>query len=386
MPRVTATDKEQILADIIAMYEGGCTWSQIVANISTKYGRPFTLDGVRNRYRRQIEKATTPTGKDLPADAGFQERVAAVVQLNKKPLKQFDLDDMHSTLTTAQGIRQDVNPDQPEAKVSIAANQPIALTFISDVHLGSQYTNYDAFFADLKLISGDPRFFVCVGGDWQDKFMPSFKDAAAVTSQIVPADIQLLFTKKILEALSPSIVACIGGNHNEMDMRLTGISTERMIHRDSPAAFMPNGGLLTLTVGGAQYKILWKHHWRFNSALNQFNTHHRMLEGLDPTVDIVVTEHEHNPGIESVERFAFGERRTVISIRTGAYKEADPFSVKFYKSGRRGPQTLILWPDRREAPMAIHGDDALRRAQTFLDGWSQKQTSCIKKETKRVRK
>jgi len=44
--------------------------------------------------------------------------------------------------------------------------------------------------------------------------------------------------------------------------------------------------------------------------------------------------------------------------------------VRFFKSGRRGPQTVILWPDKRKI-LAMHGADALNDAKTYLRGYDQ---------------
>ena len=359
----------------------GVKYQDITDSINREFGLKMTRTAVKLRYRYYQQNPMKVGPSEPDGDDTFLARCGDLIRTDKRWPKDPSVDDVERIVLTAQEVRQDLLPDQMQAAVTIKTDQPIALSFISDVHIGSGYVNYRAFFDDLRIIRSDPRFFLAAGGDWADKFMPSFKDASASTWQIVPAELQLLFTQKILKALEPSIVACIGGNHNDMDMKLTGISTDRMIHRDGAPAFMPHGGLLTLTVGQATYRIIWKHHWRYNSALNQFNSHHRILEQLAPSADIVVTEHEHNPGMESIERFEYDDKRTIINVRTGAYKENDAFSMKYFKGGRRGPQTLILWPDRSEPPMAIHGGEALRRAQTFLNGWSQKGDKRFRKET-----
>ncbi len=92
-----------------------------------------------------------------------------------------------------------------------------------------------------------------------------------------------------------------------------------------------------------------------------------MLEMLAPDVDVVVTEHEHNPGMESIETFEFDQKRTVVNVRTGSYKENDPYSMDYYKAGRPGPQTILFWPDNRKV-LGLHGADSLNDAVTQLRG------------------
>ena len=287
----------------------------------------------------------------------------------------------------AAAVREKTSIRQSTTEASIDTDQPIALSFISDVHLGSPHTNYEAFFADVDTIAGDPRLYLMKGGDWCDKFMGQFKDKMAPANALQPPQIQLLVTERLMKHLGKAIVAICGGNHDNMDSRQTGISTEYFIHRDLQIPVLPQGGLVELNVGGVVYKILWKHNYRFNSSLNQFNAHHRMLETLAPDADVVVMEHEHNPGCESIEKYDLGQQRTVVNIRTGTYKESDPFSMQYFKAGQRGPQTIILWPKEKKI-LALHGRDALTDAVTYLNGVREypKKVSNAKKEKGREAK
>ncbi len=88
---------------------------------------------------------------------------------------------------------------------------------------------------------------------------------------------------------------------------------------------------------------------------------------LAPDVDIVVTEHEHNPGMESIEKFDFDQRRTILNVRSGSYKGDDPYSMNYFKAGRSGPQTIVFWPNERRV-LGMHGANSLNDAVTYLRG------------------
>lgn len=338
------------------------------SRLLAKRGTPFSRTGIVSRVKGW-------TGEEITGDSGgvlspdFQERIGQIINNHKSPQK-LTWGDIENAFKQV-AVREKTSIRQSVAKCEIKTNVPIALSFMSDVHLGSSHTDYAAFFSDLKTIAANPQIYLMKGGDWCDKFMPSFRDAGASAWQLQPPQIQLLVVEQLMEYLSGTLVAVIGGNHDKMDSKKTGISTEYFIHRNLKVPYLPEGGLVEITIGEVEYKILWKHDYRFKSSLNQFNPHHRMLEQLAPDVDVVVLEHIHTPGMESIERFDFNQKRTVISVRTGSYKLDDPFSMEYYKAGRPGPQTILFWPDKRKIAGA-HGADSLNDAVATLKGYGKK--------------
>ncbi len=309
--------------------------------------------GLIRRHRKRIEKGAPRGDNDFLSDAKRPEDLTA--------------DEWFDFCESTQEFRRKSSIAQSIANATIKTKSPIALTVISDAHIGSPHTNYKALRSDLNVLRENPAVYALIGGDFCDNFIPGFRDAGAVTGQIEPPQRQLLMFEAILADIEKSIVAIGSGNHNDMARRKTGIDTEYFILRGIKKPYLPQGGLLKLTVGGETYKLLWKHNYRFSSSLNQFNSHHRMREMLAPDIDVVITEHEHNPGIESIEVGEFDQKRTVLNVRTGTYKEDDPYSMQFYKAGRRGPQTMIFWPDRHKV-LAMHGADALNDAVDHLRG------------------
>ena len=302
--------------------------------------------------------------------SGLLEEVADIIYVDKKHPEKMSFDEVIDGFVQAQGFRKKFSFKQLSAKVEIKTNRPIALSFISDVHIGSPHTNYKAVLEDAHKIKKNKQIYTMLGGDITDK-MGTFRDMQAVVGQLHPTTLQILTEEKYIDFLGSKMLVKIGGNHDHMDARKSGVDSTYFTNRGKKYPLLPHGGLIKLTVGKVEYKILWKHTYRFKSSLNQFNSHHRMLEILEPTADIVVQEHEHNPGIESLERFQFDSKKTVVNIRTGAYKTDDPFSIDYYKSGRIAPQTVILYPDNRKI-LALHGKDAINDAEIYLRGHNAK--------------
>jgi len=268
---------------------------------------------------------------------------------------------------SAKGASEKHNISQTTAEITINTDKPIAISIISDAHIGSKFTDYDALEHDLNTVRDTDGLYCLIGGDFYDNFTPGFKDASAVTGQIQDPKTQLLIYETILKEMEPSIIAIGSGNHNSMSTRKTGVDTEYFVIRGIQKPYLPTGGLLKVHIGDQTYGIIWKHQYRFNSALNKFNAHHRMREMLTPDIDVAILEHEHSPGVESIVVGDLGQRRTVVNIRAGSYKIGDPFSRQFFAEGEPGPQTFFLWPDRHKV-LAMHGADALNDAVDHLRG------------------
>lgn len=355
----------QIVTAVATARNEGLAWLSVAAKVNEEYGTSYNADSVRHVSRRHKDVSVPPEERSLSSER-FVTRIAEVVTSNKKRPKDYSLAEMEKTLTSAQRVIRDQSITQYTANVKIAAKVPIGLSFVSDVHLGSPDTNYKAFFADIGRIAADPRMYMGKGGDWCDNFMGSFIDATAPAFQLQPPEIQIGFENGIIEKLGDSIIAMIGGNHDNMAIRKTGVSHHNLLRRGDSFAFLPEGGLINLTVGKITYRILWKHSFRFNSSLNEFNPHHRMAQML-AQCDIRVLEHLHSPGTEIVEELEFDQKHSVVNIKTGTYKEDDAYSMSKWKAGRRGPQTVILFPDRRKI-VPFHGADALEDAQAYMRG------------------
>lgn len=352
-------------------YKKAPDWHEIAEAINKEFGAHYNHKSMANVYNRFAKGVTAPDKREPhtaePESLAFIERVAEIRRTSKKKVVNLSTGEWRKCFTEAQGVRERLSDRELQSTATINTDAPIALSFMGDFHVGSPHTDYDRLYSDVDFIKSNPRIYCCISGDRTDQFIPGFRDASAVAGQLTPPELQFDAVEAILKELGPSIVAAIGGNHDVMGKRKTGIDAERWLRRGMSFSYMPHGGLLTLTVGTQQYKILWKHSYKFQSALNKFNSHHRMMEILEPTADVVVQEHLHDAGMESIEKVSGGARRTIVSIRTGAYKRADGFSMDWYKEGTPAPQTVILYPDRKKI-VAIHGEESLSDAAIYLNG------------------
>ena len=296
----------------------------------------------------------------------YEERLVQVFHENKRPIEDADWNDCLGGFSKAKSYRDKFSIGYRKVACRIKTTKPVAFACISDVHIGSPHTDYEAFGADMGRIIDDKRFYLMKGGDWADK-MSNFRDKQAATGQLHPEKIQLITVERIMDAMKGRIVAAIGGNHDTMDARKTGVSSEYWIHRNQPFPYMPTGGLVELTVGKQTYKIVWSHTYGIgHSRLNKHNVFRWLRQEISSSADIYILEHHHDPSMLEHELDEF-EKQKVLEIRTGTYKITDPYAQQYFKEGRRGPQPFVLFPDKKKV-VAIHGEDGIENMQTYLDG------------------
>ena len=331
----------------------GMTWEKIRTVFKEKFGQDVATNTLAKKYERIVLK---PTATNLE------------VEFPKKP-EDLSFEETMDAFIAAKDIGDKFNIGEYMVTIGVKTDIPIAISFLSDVHMGSPVTDYEGLRDDLKLIETHPQLFMFAGGDWNDSFLPSFRNAGAVLNQLVSPDIQFKATSNILKHFcdKKKLLAKSGGNHDAFMTKVTGVDMNFWILKGEKPPYLPYGGLIKLTVGKQTYNILWKHKWRYNSSLNEFNTHHRAYEILYPNADIVVMEHNHTPGIETIEKGEFDAKKTLVNIRTGGYKVGDAYSRTYFKDGRRGAQTVILYPEEhRLVPM--HGAKAIEDATIYLRG------------------
>ena len=357
------------------------TWKQIVTIVNSELGTELSWRGCQERYKRYVVKTGKPMydrrkgmdgvvisrsrpQQDKPSD--YEERLIEVFHENKRPVEETDWKDCLGGFAEAKSHRDKFAIEYRKVVCRIKTNKPVAFACISDVHIGSPHTDYEAFGADMGRIIDDKRFYLMKGGDWADK-MSNFRDKQAAVGQLHPETIQLVTVERIMDAMKGRIVAAIGGNHDTMDARKSGVSSEYWIHRNKPFPYMPTGGLVELIVGKQTYRIVWTHTYGIgHSRINKHNVFNWLRRELSATADIYILEHHHDPSMQEHELDEF-EKQKVLEIRTGTYKITDPYAQQFYKEGRRGPQPFVLFPDKKKV-VAIHGEDGIENMQTYLNG------------------
>lgn len=194
----------------------------------------------------------------------------------------------------------------------------ILVLFVSDIHLGSIYTDYSKVLKFWNFILQKENIYLILNGDFIDNFdVPSTKHLiAGVNSQLLTPELQRELLIKFISALvaKKKLLACVLGNHESFSHQYPYFRIIQNVPLSS------NRMLLNLKVAYQTYKIALIHKSRFNSILNPLHSSYRELTTLYPDADIVVTSHTHLPAFSVLPYPANGKYLERVLIKTGTLK------------------------------------------------------------------
>lgn len=373
MSKLNVRDRGRIAIEVASKCKLGDGRLNVVAAAelyNKESGEELNAGSFRSLYRRATCRAggVVHSKPEMSESDRFHEELLSEYSKRIERRASLELSDFFDIAESVKGLKDDLDISSLVAAADAGSDDPIGLVPMCDLHLGSPACAYGALRKDIGLIQSDSRLRVLRGGDWGDYFNNTFPSAIAVAGQTVSPMIQKLWAEKIMTELKDKIVAAVGGNHDLMDERKTGISSEYFILRNMPFPYLKYGGLIKLKVGSQYYEILWKHNYRGNSYINEFNAHRR-LRMLWGNADICVLEHIHSPATAITESggLTANGSKTIVNIRAGAYKQADEYSTDQFRPGIISPTTVVLFPNERKI-VPFHGADAISDAITFLDG------------------
>jgi len=257
---------------------------------------------------------------------------------------------MLSHLIEARKIYQEMEVGQREATVTLKTEYPDLPAYIwlnTDDHVGSIFTDYEAFLQDFNTVKDNPNFALISNGDEVDNFMVTNKAATGTYENPLNPQQQALLFQSMFKKLDDKgkIIAMGFGNHNQW-LRGVGYKFENTWLRDFKAPVLNCGGLVNVKYGTQEYKIAISHmHWG-SSKLNITNACKRMLEHDYPEADCCFLGHTHQKSIEHLNRAG----RDVVMVVGGTYKTTDEFGSEHGLGNSRGNVggiTLALFPDKK---------------------------------------
>lgn len=326
-----------------------------------KSGKDFALPNTRG----DVNNMVAPTSDEIAAPSDLPKQFQEMLgNLKGEPKGEVNWREQLLHLQSHANFKDQFATVYDELNVKVDTDRPIGVTVFSDEHIGSPYAAYQQIIHHYDLVRENRYSFALKGGDMQDNFMPLHKaGAGTVLGQLVSPSEQAQICSAMLRQMAGAkkLLATIDGNHEQMSGKLTGSTALAGVKVELGIPYMPEGGVLNLTVGQITYVIRWHHSWRYHSNITKFNSH-RHLASATPNCDAVILEHYHDPGI-LIDRPH--PNKVIVNVRNGAYKIADSFSRRLYKPGLIAPQTLVFYPDRRHIE-PFDGPDAIEKSIHFL--------------------
>lgn len=249
-------------------------------------------------------------------------------------------------------IQQAYRPDLRRATRRIITDHPVFVTVMSDFHLGSPHTDYDAFLETTDFLIEHEDFYALIAGADQETAFAWFRAADAVLNQTLPPYLQIELFRQWLDEMMPRTLAVCADNHCDERLR-RHLGDVGLVWRDD-LPYFPAWGILTVEVGPdedhlARYEFVVTHRYRGSSIYHDLQPALRMMRDIYPLADVYVTAHTHTPAY--MAGVFYPEARplkpTQHFVVAGTFKTGgDVYALANYGgSGVLGLPTLMLWPE-----------------------------------------
>ncbi len=330
-----------------------------------------TVDAIRSKYlyrTRETEAAKhvapAVSASDAPPTAG---EVLAKLKAPAPPqavvTPQWDADGQGKDIARLWAEAEVVNKEKIERahKLSLfkvdLPGEPCAIVFASDQHIApGTPVDLERMMEDALLITETPNMFVCLGGDGVDNHIKHRAAIMAARSQ--PGDQYELY-EYYIQVLAPSLLAMISGNHDAWTDQHAGVDVVQQIAQRNKIAYCPAEARLDVNVGEQNYKVAFRHQYRYNSSFNMTHAVKQWYRMGDATFDLGCICHHHEPSIEAFT--AHGLERW--ACRPGSYQITSAYSRQYgYNSTKPTCPTFVIYPDRRK----ILGFQDVRDGAMFL--------------------
>lgn len=222
-------------------------------------------------------------------------------------------------------------------------DEPVAIAFVSDLHIGAAGADYAAMRADAELIRDTPGMYAVFHGDATDNWIIG-KLTALQRGQALGFDAERLLFEAWLDMIAPKLLVWVQGNHDNWSEQLIGSAPNRALIAARRLLFDRHQCVFTLHHCGISRTVVVRHKWRFSSV---FNPAHGMMVGWergDIDYDIAVGGHTH---IATLCYPFYKHGRLRHAILTGTYKRIDTFGeeVGFPAPQGRGCGALVFDTD-----------------------------------------
>lgn len=222
---------------------------------------------------------------------------------------------------------------------TINFDNPIALCFLSDLHIGSKGVDYYQLRKDAEIIAKTDGMYAVFHGDGIDNWIIP-KLSPLQRGQAISFDDEWAIFQAWLETLGSKLQVVVAGNHDNWTYKLSGI--DFLKHILSPIVLYDQEQIIfDAKVGSKTVRICVRHKWRGYSIYNVTHGIERSARDID--ADIYVGGHFH---VATLGRWFTVRERDRLAIITSTYKVQDQYA-----------KTLGLPPSQHHGACAVIIDD-----------------------------
>lgn len=248
-------------------------------------------------------------------------------------------------------------------------NAPIAIMFVSCMHLGGRYTKYELFQEMYEKLLGIPRLFWASLGDDIEGYIAQFRDVSAIYSQFIQVPDQLDVLREVLYPLAHSnklLLGCGSQHGGKWLNQRTGDNPVKDIYlNELDVPFFDGVGYAEINVGEQTYHVAFSHELDGNSQWNPLHAQSKSSRFRFPSADVVVQGDKHTPAMQLapyfIDEYRLGLRETpdVWLLQAGTAKVLeDPYTIQRWPTGKFGWPIAVFFPDRHEVKCTLDIEDA----------------------------
>lgn len=316
-------------------------------------------DGLYTGPNEESYKTNEEISYDLLEKAGIE------IEQDSIP-KELSFDEYHGEALRRAKFRERAEGESRCVDIKIDTDRPIAIAFLSDVHLGSAGVDYELLKETADIIREHPLAYCITGGDITDSLFFNANE------EVFNQGEQYIYLQKMLEHIgSRSILAGIVGNH-EAWISNSGVHNYMEFTGKTKRPLLRGVSYINLDVGGQEYKIMTSHQFKGHSYLNPNHPQGRANREIHGA-DIIMSGHTHKPAEQSIYQQEFGGGTKKITLINGkTFKRLDNYGkdrgFSAVTDDQLGCNWIILSHDRRMIRTASNNAEMIETMSRYMGG------------------
>lgn len=277
---------------------------------------------------------------------------------------ELTFDHYHEEALRRADFRTRAEGESRSVDIQIDSDRPIAIAFLSDVHLGSAGIDYKLLKDTADLIREHPLAYCITGGDITDSLFFNANE------EIFNQGEQYIYLQKMLHYIgAESILAGILGNHEAWVSNM-GVHNYMEFTKQLKRPLLRGISFINLSVADQEYKILASHMLKGYSYLNANHPQGRANREIHGA-DIIMSGHTHKAGEQNAYQPLFGgTSKKVVYVNGKTFKSLDNYgkdkAFVGLKDDQLGCNWIILSHDRRMIRLASNNDEMMETMGRYL--------------------
>ena len=343
--------KEPSSAKLASLHDGGLSYAAIASETGLSW------DAVRDRIRRHRRKEQH-SGKGRKPDDGAE--IAFDLP------DEFDLEEALDIADRLQAMMDMIDPIITSVEVRFPP-KPVAVMFSSCAHIGGRYTWYKALRETFDRLEATERLYVGLLGDEVEGFLPGFRDAEAVTNQVLPLKVQRAVLASYLKRWAGAgkvLFGCHSQHGGQWYEQAVGLNPIKEEFQKARTPFFDGRGLVKMQVGDQAYILAVAHSFKGSSIYNPNHPQRRASLFDYPSADVVAQGDKHRYAAQNmsdrVEEYHAGLRPSPLiwHVQAGTAKTgADKYTIRGWQRGWLEWPVLVFYPDRHVVKQAFELKD-----------------------------